>query len=448
MAAFKRSITNCFLSWKDHPNRKPLILKGARQIGKSYTIREFGKENFENIIEINLEQQKKFNSLFATLEPENICAQLSLEFNQRIIPQKTLLFIDEIQESSDAILSLRYFYEKMPELHVIAAGSLLDLSFNREKSMAVPVGRIEYQYMHPLSFREFLEAMGENIALEFIDQISLKKNISQSIHEKFLNLFGQYLLCGGMPAVVKDFLASKSDLQYRKTQADIIETFKDDFRKYRTRTELDKIEAVYESLSGHVAKQIKYTNLVPELGISTIKNIFNLLNLAKVIHIVRAAYANGIPLGSEINERYIKFIHLDIGLLNSLFGLNNQDIKHWNLDIHPAGALAEQAAGQEFLAYSDGFFQPKLFFWKRDYKGSDAEVDFLYTFENKIFPIEVKSGSTGKLRSLKIFLAEKNCPLGIRVSQNQLSYTEKILSVPFYAISRLEELIKECLLAL
>ena len=184
----KRSITKSLILWKNSIDRKPLIVKGARQIGKSHSIREFGTTHFKNIVEVNLEVAKSLKSVFNSLDPKKICAAIALELNQAIIPGETLLFLDEIQESTDALISLRYFYEKMPELHVICAGSLLDIALDKDKDIRIPVGRIEYLYMFPMNFMEFLEASEENIALDVITNLTIKENIPKVSHDKLLLL--------------------------------------------------------------------------------------------------------------------------------------------------------------------------------------------------------------------------------------------------------------------
>ena len=436
-----RTIMDSLLSWKKSADRKPLVVKGARQIGKSYVIREFGNKYYKNIVEVNLEINKALKPIFSTYDPQKICSAIALELNQPIIPGETLLFLDEVQESSEALLALRYFYEKMSELHVVCAGSLLDVALDKEKEIRIPVGRIEYLYMFPLSFIEFLEALNENIAKDFIANLSLKENVPEPSHKKLLSLFNQYVLCGGMPAVVDSYRTSPTDLRYRKIQADLIQTYQEDFRKYKTRIDYEKLEYTFSRLPVVVAKNFKLNDLCPDYSQATTRSILSLLKKARVIHSVKASNANGIPLGAETNERSFKLLFIDVGLLNSFSNLKSEDIARWNYDLINSGCLAEQVVGQELLAYSDSLFDPQLYFWQRDKKGSSAEVDYLITSGRDIIPIEVKAGATGKLKSMRIFMEEKKTSLGLRISQHELSFHDGILSVPIYAVNRVKDLI-------
>lgn len=419
------------------------MVKGARQIGKSYSIREFGKKHFANLVEVNLEVNRSLKSAFRSLDPLKICQAIAIELNQSIVPGQTLLFLDEIQECSDALLSLRYFYEKMPELHLVCAGSLLDIALDNEKELRVPVGRIEYLYMFPLSFIEFLEALGEAVAVEMIANLKLTEGLSHVAHQKFLALFAQYVLCGGMPAVVAAYISSPTDVRFRKVQADLVNTYKDDFRKYKTKIDFDRLEYAFARLPSFVAKNFKLNDLCPDFSQGTTNNILGLLAKAKVIHLVRSTLANGLPLGAEIRGRHNKFIFLDIGLLNSFSDLTSATIESWNRDLVNSGSLAEQAVGQELLAYSKSPFEPSLYYWARSEPGSTAEVDFVFAHGLDVVPIEVKAGSTGKLKSLRLFMKEKSSQFGVRISQHELSMHDGILSIPIYAVSKIGDLINE-----
>lgn len=440
-----RNITSYLEDWQKSQNRKPLLLKGARQIGKSYSVREFGKSSFENLVEVNLEGASHLKQIFTSNEPKAICSNLALQLNQPIIPGSTLLFIDEIQESKEALLALRYFREQLPELHVVAAGSLLDLSLEQDRDMKVPVGRIEYLYMHPLSFTEFLGALNETLLLDFIANLSLRSIVHETTHQKLLRLFNQYVVCGGMPAAVAEFINQGSNLRYRKIQADLIQTFQDDFRKYKTRIDYDKLETTFLNITRCVGRNFKLTELCPEYPQSSTKSILKLFHSAKIIHAVKCSAANGVPLGAEVNEKRNKYILLDVGLLNARLGVAETDITRWNHDLINSGAIAEQVVGQELLAHSASLFEPQLYYWARDKRGSTAEVDYLFLHNQQILPIEVKAGATGKLRSMRVFMEEKRCPIGIRFSQHELSLHENILSIPLYAINKTSDLLREAL---
>lgn len=439
----KRSITKSLEDWKSGTSRKPLLLKGARQIGKSYSIREFGENSFKSMVEVNLEENKQLRDAFATNDPKVICSSIAVQLNQPIIPGETLLFIDEIQESKEAFLALRYFYEKLPELHVIAAGSLLDTALDQNQDMKVPVGRIEYLYMFPLSFMEFLHALNESMAHDFITNMSLKVEVQDSTHVRLLSLFNQYIICGGMPAVIVEYTRLSSNLRYKKVQADLIQSYQDDFRKYRTKIDYEKIETIYLNLARHISKDFKLNELCADFSQASTKLILKLLNSARIIHSVRCSIADGMPLGAQVREKKNKYLFLDVGLLNSLLGVTALELSKWNYDLINSGTIAEQVVGQELLAYSDSLFDPQLYFWARDKRGSSAEVDYLISHDQDVLPIEVKAGATGSLKSMRIFMEEKKAPFGIRVSQHSLSFHEQILSIPIYAVCRIRELVSE-----
>lgn len=439
----KRELTRHLIQWAQKDSRRPLVLKGARQVGKSHVVREFGKSNFSSLLEVNLELKQHLRPAFASLNPKIICQALSVEFNHQIVPGKTLLFIDEIQEIPEAFSALRYFYEQLPELHVICAGSMLDLVLERTRNLRMPVGRVEYMHMFPLSFTEFLKAKGEDLAFQLIRQISLDEPIDETTHARLLSLFREYLLSGGMPAVVSSYLKNPESGLYRRMQSDLIQGYKDDFPKYRTQIDLDRLQYIFARLPNYVGRPFKLNELCPAYSQQTCKAILSLLSKSHIVHPILLTSANGLPLGSQIGEtRSNKYLFLDVGLMLSAQNLTKEIILSWNTEFAASGAIAEQVVGQELLAYSDPHFEPRSYYWARDKKGSSAEIDFITSQQNRLVPIEVKAGATGKLKSLRIFMQEKGVTVGVRISQHQLSLTDGILSVPFYAISSLGSLLE------
>ncbi len=441
-----RRIQAQLLEWKHSPNRKPLLLRGARQVGKSHAVQQFGETQFEQLITVNFELDSKFLSCFDDLHPENILHAIEILTKQDIRPGKTLLFLDEIQECPRAIMSLRYFKENFPQLHVIGAGSLLELIINDERYRE-PVGRVQSLFMHPCSFNEFLMACGEERLLDYLSTATTKSGIAQPIHERLLEKCKEYCMLGGMPEVLNYFVTQKKFLGCEAIQATLLEYYQRDFAKYHQKLNARALQKIFQKSPALVAKQFKYVDIDPEIQARDQKPALEALINAGIIHPVYSTSASGLPLALGVNEKKFKLLFLDVGLANYATGLNmgvllNQDIISTN-----RGALSEQFVGQELLAYTENYKMGKLYYWSREQKNSQAEVDYLITVGAKIFPIEVKSGKTGRLKSIQIFLDEKGADFGIQISQNPLSFENRILSVPLYMVFELKRLIIERLTA-
>ena len=432
----KRDIINPLKNWKNSKNRKPLIIRGARQVGKTYTINDFGKKYFTNVVEINLEQRKDLKNIFSSLKPLEIINTLSIITGQEIIPGKTLLFIDEIQEDINAIISLRYFYEQMPALHVIAAGSLLEFAVNKEK-ISFPVGRIDFLFMYPLSFLEFLEALNKKKLRKFIETISLGDDINPAIELELTSYLKQYFIIGGMPEAVKSFSQKYLYTEVSKIQSSILNTYEMDFYKYGFKNENKYLQEVFINVPKIIGKICKYSYINPDYQSRDIKKAILSLQLAGVLKKIKHSSGHKIPLESQSNEKKFKLLFLDVGLMQKTLGLSleittNNDFMNLNL-----GNVAEQFIGQELLTENNIYEKVFLHFWIRDKKSSCAEVDYLVSHNNDIYPLEVKSGKLGKLKSLYLFLKEH--PLskfGLRFSSQEFSYQKNVLSLPLYMISQ------------
>ncbi len=317
--------------------------------------------------------------------------------------QKTLLFFDEIQECERALLSLRYFYEEIPELHIIAAGSMLEFNLG---GISFPVGRISFEWMRPLTFYEFLNASGKQILADNLPCISNLRPVSDTIHFKILEQLKLYLLTGGMPGAVKRYVRTGSLTQSFTVHEEIYQSYLQSLGKYNKRADIDSLDHLMRSLPSHVGSQIKYTRLDPERRIEKTKTSLQILERALLLYIVKSSDATGIPLNANISSKVIKSLFLDVGLMRYNCGIQPSDIlKAKDLSNVYRGALAEQFVGQELLA-AGGSENFKLFYWSRAKKSSSAEVDYLYVKNSRIFPIEVKSGPAGKLKSLHLFIKE------------------------------------------
>jgi len=435
----RRDIEKELILWKTQKERYPLIIRGARQVGKSYLVETFGKNHFQNTVVANLEFQPHLKECFKSLDPLEIINKLQLLLSAQIREDNTLLFLDEIQECLQAIMSLRYFKEKMPKLSIIAAGSLLEFAM-RSPDFKMPVGRIQFLYLEPMSFSEYLDATGKQNLRQFLSEVKLTDSIDDVIHKKLLELLRIYLIVGGMPAALKEYLSSNDLMNCQRIQTGLLQTYRSDFGKYAKISQHKYLQKVFDTAPRLVGQRVKYSNIDADTRSRDLKNALNLLALAGIIKPIYLTKASGLPLGAQINEQKFKLNFLDIGLMQSSCGLQGRlSVEEDFMQIN-SGAVAEQFVGQELAVYSDKHQQFCLYFWAREKKGSMAEVDYAINIDSNIIPIEVKSGKEGKLKSLRIFIEEKKSRFGIRLSQDKLSYYDKIFSVPLYMIEQIPRL--------
>lgn len=440
----KRDFEVYLAEWMNRKTRKPLIVRGARQIGKTYTIEEFGKKNFDDVIMINFEEKPEFKSFFKSNDVSEILLNINAYFNKNVVPDKVLIFLDEIQQCPEAIISLRYFYEKMPGLHIIAAGSLLDHALN-EIQYSMPVGRIEFAYMHPLNFIEFLFAFGENGLIEYLRNYKFEKEISIPIHKKLLKYVRLYYFIGGMPEAVREYIDTMDLVSVERVHESILKTLEYDFSKYGTRAQQENLVAVMRYVPAGLGMKVKYVNINRDKRSDQLKTAVDLLNLSRIIHPVNHSKASKAPLEYGKNDSIIKLLFVDIGLANHILKLRLTDIE--NLLTANEGGLAEQFVGQQLLASSEYFIDGQLYYWVREAKGSAAEIDYVLEYSNKLVPVEVKAGKTGTLRSLQIYVKEKEIGIALRFNSDIPSVTDitgncKLISLPLYLAGEWRRFIK------
>ncbi len=386
--------------WKDSPLRKPLILRGLRQTGKTWCLREFANTSFPGGLRlIDFEQSRKWQSVFeADLDPKRILTELEILLGQPIRAGQTILVFDEVQQCPRAMASLRYFYEQLPELHVAAAGSLLDFAL---ENVSFPVGRVQFLDLFPMTFGEYLLATGHDSMAALL--MEPPRSVSPAIHEALLQELRRYWMTGGMPRCIQTWLDTHSILDVRAEQDNLLSAFQQDFSKYTPRVDRHCLETVWESAAKAVGGQIAYARLAQNYSGTTNKKAFQVLSTARLLRPVYAASADGLPLSCAASPR-IKTILGDIGLMQSV--CNRTAADEWaqqDLLAIYRGALAEQFVGQELAASLPGH-EPH--WWKRESKNSTAEVDYLVELHNGIQPIEVKSGSAGSLKSLHQLLKD------------------------------------------
>ena len=446
MAYYKRQIDNELLLWKESPLRKPLLIRGARQVGKSSAVQELGK-TFQYYVEINLEKQPSLKALFTEdVDVHKTCERLSAAVSTPIIPSQTLLFIDEIQNCEPAIMSLRYFKENYPELHVIAAGSLLEFTLNEIPSFAV--GRIRSLYMYPFSFDEFLTAQGLDLQLEAKRKATADEPLFETIHRLLCDQLRTFFLVGGMPEAVANWIENHDHISVQRIHRDILDTYQDDFAKYKKRVSPDLLRQVLRSVALQAGRKFVFSQVATDMSAYKVKEALRLLGLAGLAIPVTRSDANGLPLGAEADTSYQKYLFLDIGIMLTLLSTPATDILLTNdTDIINKGSVTEVFAGLELVKYSDCFQKPELYFWLNKSKNANAEVDYLLPRAGKVLPVEVKAGTKGSMQSLYLFMAKKGLVKAVRTSMEnfqQYGYndtintaTRQINVVPLYALSNL-----------
>ena len=431
-----RNVDKELLEWSKETNRKVLLLRGARQVGKSSAVRHLAR-SFKNFVEVNFENKKGVHTFFEQdLSPQEICTQLSAFYNTPIVPGETLLFFDEIQECLPAISSLRYFYEQYPELHVVAAGSLLE--FALEELPSFGVGRIRSLYMFPFSFDEFLLATGEGLTVDAYRKATPQKPLLQPIHDKLNLRLKTFLIVGGMPEAVAEYVNTKDLLKAQNVLKDILDSLKADFGKYRKRVPALRIAEVFGSVVKQARDKFVYEHAAIQATNAQVKQALDLLIMAGLVYPITHTAANGIPLGAEINLKFQRFTLMDTGLFLQVLNLDISEILISNdFKVVNQGALAEIFVGLELMKASSCFNPIALYYWQKKKEEGNAQVDFLIQRGEQIIPIEVKSGTQGAMQSLRLFMAEKKIKTGIRTSLENIDHYENIEVYPMYAISNL-----------
>lgn len=440
----QRTLEYTLKEWRLNNSRSPLLIRGARQVGKTYLIEKFAKENFTSFIKINFDLEPEYKQCFSTFQPLEINHLISSINRQNIIPGETILFLDEIQECPNAIMALRYYKELMPSLHVIAAGSLLEFVL-KDESFSMPVGRVHSLYLKPMTFKEFLLALGYENLLGDITAAKIATSLHPAIVERLEKLLHIYFITGGMPEVIQSYL-EKNDLSNAKMiQLSLLNTFRNDFGKYASIAKHKYLQCLFDKAPGLIAKHFKYSQIDPDMQARDLRSAVETLQYAGLIYQIWSSQATGLPLNALINPKKYKLLFLDIGLVKAGSNLDTELLLQKDLMLVNRGDLVEQYVGQELLALAQPYQAGELCYWERDARGSSAEVDYVINVGDKIIPIEVKSGKTGTLRSLHYFLEHISTgpPLGIKISLQPLNYRDNILSIPLYMVSEIERLVKE-----
>lgn len=435
---FKRKNLEVLKNWYMSKKRKPLVLRGARQVGKTFLIKQLASELKLNLIEFNFEVDllKTFES--QTLKMDQLIKEIEWKIERRLQPKQDLIFFDEIQKCPKALSALRYFYEKYPELAVVAAGSLLDFLF-QDEATSVPVGRIEFHFLGPVTFSEYLLAKNKDLLYEEFTQEPSK--ISSTGHELLKKEWENFLMVGGMPECVQAEVDGEDIFEILKIKKNIFNTYKADIIKYSKGSQIIRCESVFDYVPGHIGQKVKYSEIDPRERAKTLREAVQLLSHARIILPVHHTNATSLPLKSVADERIFKLYHLDVGLVSA--GLQ----VHYPFDPESPsfGALSEQFVAQH-LAYLDPFDEPQLFYWLKDKSAVKAEVDFVYSYQGNIIPIEVKSSRSAKSRSLNLITEEiKKIKTTIKFSPGEYRTKKNNgtlqVECPIYLVERLNSLI-------
>ena len=444
--------------WIHSKNRKPLIIRGARQVGKSTLVRQFAEANNLILHEINLERHTTLIDVFKSFNTKRILEELEYIIRKgSVLGKDGILFLDEIQAVPPAIQALRYFYEDYPDLPVIAAGSLLELVLSKH-SFSMPVGRIEYLFLNPMTFEEVLEAQKQDDLLKLLQEYTLDRPFPESAHFRLLDLQRKYFITGGMPEAVDRFVDTNSFEEVSEVHAAILETYRDDFSKYAPQSFLLRLHKILDYVPGAVGEKFKYVNVDHQDQSRELKKALDLLVKARLITLIYHSDASGLPLKASINWKVFKPFFLDCGLMNFICGLRNISLEQLtHRKFINEGKIAEQFIAQHLIAIEKPNISPELFYWLREAKSANAEVDFVMQSGQEIFPIEVKSGQSGTLKSLHQYTYRKNITRAIRFDLNKPS-TQKVqatvrvknksvevafdlLSLPLYLIEQIKRFI-------
>jgi predicted AAA+ superfamily ATPase len=436
----KRDIYTELLEWKLSLRRKPLLLQGARQTGKTYILKEFGSREYQNVVYCNFEESPTLDQFFQRdLNPDRIIADLSIYFDTEIIPGESLIIFDEIQVSNRALNSLKYFNEKKKEVHIAAAGSLLGVKMSTPGSF--PVGKVNFLHLHPMTFLEFLDAAGESRYRQLIEKINEIEPLPDAFHSHLIDLLRSYYFSGGMPEPVGHFLETGNGQETREIQNEIIKSYVLDFAKHAPASDIPKISLIWDSIPKHLARENKkfiFSAIKKGARARSYENALSWLEDAGLISRTNAVEVSKHPLKHYADAGCFKVYVIDVGLLGALAKSPVEFLaKGEQLFNEYEGAFVENYVAQQLISH---FNQPQLYFWRS--KGGKAETDFLCEIEDKIFPLEVKAGINPRSKSLKSYDIQFNPHVLARTNLLNFKKDGKILNVPLYAVSQFFPLIE------
>lgn len=451
-----RTLLSDLQTWLERPSRGALVLRGARQVGKTWIIRDLAKRAGRDLVEINFERDPGLQRAFESPEPRRVLANLGLVRDQDIDPSRSLLFLDEIQAAAPVLMSLRWFTEELPELPVVAAGSLLEFALE-DRSLTMPVGRVGYRHLEPMSFPEYLAAHRQQRLLDELRAWTPgEEQLGPIVHERASEWYERYAMVGGMPAVVAADVDGAAPTDCRRLQTDLMTAYRDDFAKYSGRMDPTILDSTLLSVAAQLGSKFVYARVGEGVKQHQAKQSLELLARAQLVTLAAHSVASGIPLGGEMKPRNRKASLLDIGLAHALLQTPAGAAFPRMADLTPVvrGKLADQLAAQQLRVLKPGSGDaPSLHYWQRE-GGRAGEIDFLVQVEQEVVPVELKAGASGAMKSLHQFVHDKGLERAVRVDVNppsvqaiEVKTTQgdraryRLLNLPGYLLWRLGELV-------
>lgn len=441
--------------WLAEDRRKPFVIRGARQVGKTTLARRFAEAAGRDLLEIDLERHADLDRTFASLDPDRIVSGIESRVDRRL--GRAILFLDEIQAAPRALAALRYLYEQRPEIPVIAAGSLLEFTL-ADHPFPMPVGRIEYLHLGPMAFSEFLGAVEPALAARLAD-FDPESPPGVPTHERLSRRLREYLFVGGLPEAVLRYRETGSMEEVARVHRSVAGTYADDFAKYARNADLGRLRRLFPAIARSVGERVRYSRLDPESRAEPTRRAVDRLVRARICHRVIHSHCSRVPLGASSVERAYKLVFLDVGLMNHLSGVTPAMAAEAG-SVPPAneGRIAEQFVGQH-LAAGDGSEPPGAWYWLRNARSGNAEVDYVVAECDRIVPVEVKAGASGAMKSLRVFAAAKRPPLAVRFAMNRPSretvratarlggepreVSFELLNLPLYAVESLPRILAD-----
>ncbi|MFT7671352.1 MAG: putative AAA+ superfamily ATPase [Planctomycetota bacterium] len=443
-------------SWLASRGRRTLVIRGARQVGKTWLVRDLAKRNSLDLVEANFERSPHLADIFTDASPHEVFRELSLLTGRELRPETSLLFIDEIQVAPAVLSKLRWFTEDFPELPVVAAGSLLEFALG-EKGFSMPVGRVTYRFVEPLSFEEYLSAHDQEQLLSRIRDWKPGEELGALVHKKAATYYERYSMVGGMPAAVSADVEFDEPQMCRRIQTDLMATYRDDFAKYVGRMDPRLLDIVLVSVAAQLGDKFVYSRAGEDVKYKQAKQSLELLALSRLVTLAPHSTAEGIPLGGAIDIGKRKAIFLDVGLAHAILRTPAVGAFPKLADLGPniRGKLTEQLAGQQLRNPSPSLGdEPILHYWQRS-GGRPGEIDFLIEIDQVIVPVELKAGASGSMKSLHQFMHDKQLELAVRIDTNPPSVmdaevrttqgdqaTYRLLSLPGYMLWRVTQLVR------
>jgi len=439
----KRRQLGYIKEWANRKTRKPLIIRGARQVGKTTLVQMACKEMGLELIELNMEDPQEFPPLLPQNDPHKVFQAIALSKQlSNIDPDKHLFFFDEAQACAALIPFLRYCFERAPEYRVILTGSLLEFVLKAE-NYSFPVGRVEFLYLGPLTFEEYLGGTNNENAVELLQQVGVEKPFNEAVHATFLKQLRNYLIVGGMPEAINAYRETRSYVEVERTKQSIITTYQADFHKYSHKADTHLLNRVFAAIPTQLGRKVIYSRLADGVRSDQVKRVLELLELAKVIKCCFHSHGDGLPLGAQQKTNHFKLLFLDVGLIQSMLGISLAAIETTpEINEISKGILAEQFVGQHLMYDRPMFEAPSIYYWERQVKHSTAEVDYLVPWDQRVLPVEVKSGHKGHMKSLQQFLLKKNENRALRFSSGPLllkdyqygsgAHRYRFLNIPHY----------------